>query len=147
VSPLDQAEAMEASLEPPIAPPPRRIEPVQIATASTRRAMAPSPRPIPAATVSAANEASNGCRPGGSVGVSAGCKNQRLLALDQMAAGFFSQSMAHADTAKKALLLSSHTRSAAARAGCRSDSCIGEAYLRQMREISAIMEGRSAPDQ
>ena len=74
--------------------------------------------------------------------VSAGCKNDRLAALDRMAAGFFSQSMAHADAAKKELLMSSHTRSAAARGACRSDSCVSDAYLRQMREISAIMESK-----
>jgi uncharacterized protein len=61
-----------------------------------------------------------------------------------MAAGFFSQSMAHANAAKKELLMSSHTRSVATRSACHSDSCLGEAYLRQMREISAIMQGRPA---
>jgi uncharacterized protein len=76
--------------------------------------------------------------------VSVGCKDDRLTTLDRMAAGFFSQSMAHADAAKKQLLLTSHTRSAATRSACHSDSCLSDAYLRQMREMSAIMEGRAA---
>jgi hypothetical protein len=52
--------------------------------------------------------------------------------------------MAHADAEKKELLMSSHTRSAATRSACHSDSCVSDAYLRQMREISAIMQGRAA---
>lgn len=74
-------------------------------------------------------------------------ENERLTTLNNMAAGFFSQSMAHADAAKKQLLLTSHTRSATARKACHSDSCVTQAYLRQMREISAIMEGRPVPEQ
>jgi uncharacterized protein len=77
--------------------------------------------------------------------VSVGCKNPQIAALDRMAAGFFSQSMAHADAARKQLLLSSHTRSAAARGSCRSDSCVTDAYLRQMREISTIMKSGPGP--
>ena len=71
----------------------------------------------------------------------------RIATLDRLAAGFFSQSMAHADAARKELLMSSHTRSAEVRGACHSDSCLGDAYLRQMREMSAIMATRPAPTQ
>jgi hypothetical protein len=73
------------------------------------------------------------------------CKSARMAALDRMAAGFFTQSMANADPARKDLLLGARNRSAAARSACRSDSCVTEAYLRQIRETSAIMEGRAMP--
>ena len=68
-----------------------------------------------------------------------------MATLDRMAAGFFTQSMANADPARKDLLLSARNRSAAARNACRSDSCVTDAYLRQIRETSAIMEGRATP--
>ncbi len=62
-----------------------------------------------------------------------------------MAAGFFIQSMDHASDAKKALLLATRDRSAAKRKICRSDACLADAYVRQIRETSAIMEGRTDP--
>lgn len=139
--PIDQPQRVD--------PPPR---PAVAAPAQT--AHRPGPAPRPAATIaeqpkaaSAESEASAGCRPGGSVVVSAACKNARIATLDRLAAGFFSQSMAHADAARKELLMSSHTRSAQARVACHSDSCLGDAYLRQMREMSAIMSSRPAPTQ
>jgi uncharacterized protein len=64
-----------------------------------------------------------------------------------MSAGFFSQSMVHADAAKKELLLGARGRFAAQRSACHSDSCVAGTYLKHMREISAIMEGRTAPAQ
>jgi hypothetical protein len=73
------------------------------------------------------------------------CRSARMATLDRMAAGFFTQSMANADPARKDLLLSARNRSAAARNACRSDSCVTDAYLKQIRETSAIMEGRATP--
>jgi hypothetical protein len=73
------------------------------------------------------------------------CRSARMATLDRMAAGFFTQSMANADAARKDLLLSARNRSAAARSACRSDSCVTDAYLKQIRETSAIMEGRATP--
>ena len=147
---VDQPPAAEASLAPTIRVPPHR-EPVHIAMTNGRsvaKARTTPPQSAPALqqpkAIAAAPEPSAGCRPGGTVGVSVGCKNERLAALDRMAAGFFSQSMAHADAAKKELLMTSHTRSAATRSACHSDSCVSDAYLKQMREISAIMQGRTA---
>ena len=73
--------------------------------------------------------------------------NERLATLDRMATGFFSQSMVHANSAKQEALLGARNRSVALRKACQSDFCRTDAYLRQMREISAIMEGRAAPSQ
>jgi hypothetical protein len=62
-----------------------------------------------------------------------------------MASGFFSQSVARASDAKKKALIGARDRAAAQRKGCRSDSCVADAYVRQIRETSAIMEGRTGP--
>jgi len=152
--PVDIDPAPTEPTELPVAAPPPIEVPARIAMTAPRHVVPKAVRPAAALPTRAAvlaeaprAEDVGACRPGGSVGVSVGCKNERLVALDRMAAGFFSQSMAHADAAKKALLLSSHTRSTATRSACRSDSCVGDAYLRQMREISAIMEGRDPPAQ
>lgn len=72
-------------------------------------------------------------------------QSDRVATLNRMSAGFFSQSMAHADAGKKQLLLASHDRSAAKRKACRSDSCVADAYVRQIRETSAIMESKAGP--
>ena len=71
--------------------------------------------------------------------------NERLAALDTMAAGFLKQSMANAKGTKRDLLENARDRSAAARKACRSDACVADAYVRQIRETSAIMEGRPGP--
>ena len=152
---VDQPAPLEPPIKPAISMPVIDTTPVRIPAPAPRRAVH-QPAPVAAMAaitvakpkvVAAPPEPSAGCRPDGSVAVSVGCKNERLATLDRMAAGFFSQSMAHADAAKRQLLLSSHTRSAETRSACRSDSCVSEAYLRQMREISAIMEGRTPPTQ
>jgi hypothetical protein len=62
--------------------------------------------------------------------------------LEGLAAGFHAQSMAHADWQKQQLLLSARVRSTTSRKMCRSEACVADAYARQMREISAIVEGR-----
>ena len=71
--------------------------------------------------------------------------NERLATLDTMAADSFTQSIAHAADAKKELLLAARNRSAAQRKACGSDSCVADAYVRQIRETSAIMEGPAGP--
>ena len=71
--------------------------------------------------------------------------DQRLTTLDRMSDSFFSQSMVHASGAKKELLLAARDRSAAQRKACRSDSCVADAYVREIRETGAIMEGRAGP--
>jgi curved DNA-binding protein CbpA len=71
--------------------------------------------------------------------------NERLATLSKMAAGFFTQSMAHATDAKMDLLLGARSRSAAKRKACTSDACVADAYVTQIRETSAIVEGRTGP--
>jgi hypothetical protein len=62
--------------------------------------------------------------------------------VDRMATGFLKQSLSYADWTKQQLLLSAQVRSRTSRKLCRSDDCVTNVYLRQMRETSAIMEGR-----
>jgi uncharacterized protein len=62
--------------------------------------------------------------------------------VERIATGFLRQSLAHADPYKQQLLLGAGSRSVASRAACHSDDCITNAYLRQIREITAIVEGR-----
>jgi hypothetical protein len=69
----------------------------------------------------------------------------RVASLQRISSGFYSQSLQHADAAKKQLLLSVRVRQTYQRAACRSDSCVADSYLRQIREVSAIMENRTSP--
>ncbi len=69
-------------------------------------------------------------------------KDSRPQQVEQMAAGFLKQSLEHADWSKQQLLLSAQIRSKTSRTLCRSDDCVANVYLRQMRETTAIMEGR-----
>lgn len=72
-------------------------------------------------------------------------ENEPLAALDTMAAGLSTQSMAHASDTEKELLLDVRDRSAAQRKACGSDSCVADSYVRQIRETSAIMESHAGP--
>lgn len=155
---LANLRAEVAPALPPIADTPAALEPVplpprpvRVAIAEPARAPldAPKPRiaepprprtssPLPTKGVAEKSKA---------VAAAPAARSDRLAALDRMATGFFSQSMVHANSAKQEALLGARNRSAALRRACRSDSCLTDAYLRQMREISAIMEGRPAPSQ
>lgn len=109
-------------------------EPVRVAVAAPRRTVAEarrSPAPVPSPAAPAA------------ITPKAIPKPDRVAALDRMSAGFFGQSMVHATPAKKNLLVAARDRSAALRKACRSDSCVADSYVRQIRETSAIMESRS----
>jgi hypothetical protein len=114
------------------APTPEAIDPaipVKLASAAPVR-----PRPQPKRDAAPSRTASNAKpqRPG----------SERVATLDRLSSGFFSQSMVHATTAKKEQLLSMRDRLAAERGACRSEACVAGTYVRQMRETSAIMEGR-----
>jgi hypothetical protein len=153
VRPEPQAEASDASLDPP--PPIREPEdsaadlepaapprhPVQLARAEPLRAaanLAPRPVPKPASPIAAKPE-NKAADPESPV------DNARVATLTRMSDSFLSQSMVHATDAKKQLLLAARDRSAAQRKTCRSDSCVADAYVREIRETSAIMEGRAGP--
>ena len=59
-----------------------------------------------------------------------------------MAKGFLKQSLDHADWKKQQLLLSARNRAATSRALCRTDDCVTDAYLHQIRDTTTIMQGR-----
>jgi len=61
-----------------------------------------------------------------------------------MARSYFTQSMTYAPD-KKAQLQAAQDRSEATRKACRSSACVADAYVRQIRETSAIMESRPGP--
>jgi hypothetical protein len=67
----------------------------------------------------------------------------RKVQVERIATGFLRQSLEHADAHKQELLLSARNRAAALRASCRSDDCVTDVYLRQIRETTAIVEGRT----
>ena len=139
--PLPAPEPIEAvpDIEPVAAPP----QPIQMARAEPVRAvprLAPRPAlvrkaPLPAAAKPEATAADP--KPA--------ADNDRVATLNRMSDSFLSQSIVHATDAKKQQLLAARDRSAALRKACRSDSCVADAYVREIRETSAIMEGRAGP--
>ena len=73
------------------------------------------------------------------------CRNADLALLDERMAAFYSQSWGRADEAKRAQLLQTRDGFVSRRDRCRSRSCLSEAYLQRMREISGIMAGEAQP--
>lgn len=69
----------------------------------------------------------------------------RVASLQRISSGFYDQSLQNADTAKKQQLLNVRVRETYQRAACRSDSCVADSYLRQIRDVGAIMNDRAAP--
>lgn len=73
------------------------------------------------------------------------CGSSNLAALDRSLDMFYAQSLARADDARKAALVSSSGSFASRRDACRSQSCLTSAYLARMREVSAIMAKTPQP--
>ena len=71
----------------------------------------------------------------------------RIATLERISAGFYSQSMENADATKRQLLLSVRIRQTNKRGACRSDSCLADSYMRQIREIREIMENHASSSQ
>jgi hypothetical protein len=145
-------EEAEILSPPPVAPPPDEslppdpvLAPAKAHPAAAAPVRAPVARPRRAAVEVSRRPAPVQSAPKTTVVAASVPKNERLTALDTMAASFFTQSMAHATDAKKELLLSARNRSVAKRKACGSDACAAAAYVRQIRETSAIMEGRTGP--
>ena len=67
------------------------------------------------------------------------CKNSDLARLDRHLGVLYGQSWGQADADRRARLLGTRERFIARRDACRSDSCISNAYLKRMGEISEIM--------
>ena len=72
-------------------------------------------------------------------GETAVCKSTDLSRLDRHLGVLYGQSWGQADAARRARLLDTRERFIARREACKSDSCISDAYVRRMREISDIM--------
>jgi curved DNA-binding protein CbpA len=130
-APLGSIRPAAASIPqlPPGIPKPQPVATAHVQAAPVKEASADGPRLAAAASSSGPPAASN----------------ERLATLQRMSASFYNQSMVHADAAKKEMLLSAHSRLSTRQGACRSDSCVADTYLRQIREISAIMENRAAP--
>jgi hypothetical protein len=130
--------ATAVSLPPPrqVAVPPPPTEGAQLPPA---REIAQVERRRPAAPVKVAESA----RPGPNPVAAPSCPqcSDRRAQVERLATGFLKQSLEHADFQKQQLLLSARNRSAASRNMCRSDDCVTEAYLRQIRDTTTIMEG------
>ena len=138
-SPLPVAEPMApiADSEPVAAPP----KPIRMARAEPVRTVAtlaprPVPRPPPPVAAKPVAEAAD---------PKPAADGDRVATLNRMSDSFLSQSIVHATDAKKQLLLAARDRLAAQRKACRSDSCVADALVRQIRETSAIVEGRAGP--
>jgi len=148
--PLEPEALRLEKLAPPVAPPPAEVEadlapvpPLVTPVVQDEKPLARALKPKivravpPKAPPSLVSQAVKAPAP----------QSDRVATLDRMSAGFFTQSMTHATDAKKQLLLASRDRSAAKRKICRSDSCVADTYVRQIRETSAIMEGKAGPQQ
>jgi hypothetical protein len=125
----------------PRQPEPARVREVvqaPVERARAKPAVAPAqPRPAKRGAQVAAR-----CASGKAMGGPA-CQNDRRQEVERIAVNFLKQSLTHADRPKQQLLLSAQVRSKAARDLCRSAECVSNAYLRQIRETTAIMEART----
>lgn len=114
----------------------------ELAPAVVQKAAEPMPIAIDRRTDSASQSpAAANCRPDPSNVADGKCTDDRDAQIERIATGFLRQSMEHAGWYKQQLLLSAGNRSATARAFCRSDECVTDAYMRQIRDITAIMQG------
>ena len=142
----------------PSLPPPRaRVVPQQAKTAAhlvrpaaqparpaaqptrTATAAAKAVKPTAAAAAAAATNPSYSCQIAKGRGETAVCRNTDLSRLDRHLGVLYGQSWGQADAARRAKLLGTRDRFIARREACKSDSCISDAYVRRMREISDIM--------
>ena len=121
------------SLRPAPAPPPGRVAP-QRSKAATR--------PAKTATQPGVEQfkPSFSCQIAKGRGETAVCRNSDLARLDRHVGVYYGQSWGQADAERRAKLLETRERFIARREACRSDSCISDAYIGRMREISDIMD-------
>lgn len=134
---------LHRELQPDIAPVPIDLQDVPAEIVPERPASAPQParvravtaRRTPAPATSAPQRSAR----------SAPASNDKLATLERMSDGFFNQSMNHADAEQKKLLVAARDRFAAKRKACRSQSCVADGYVRQIRETGLIMESRAQP--
>jgi hypothetical protein len=70
----------------------------------------------------------------------------RVAALEWQSTSFYNQSVNHADGARRAQLQQARDLFVTSRNACRSDSCVGDAHVSYMRDISRIMQKPKAVD-
>lgn len=122
------AETRRVSASPAVATKPfAKAKPAAAAMAATPKAIAETSKVAPAGPTPTPADAA------------------RVASLQRISSGFYDQSLQNADTAKKQQLLNVRVRETYQRASCRSDSCVADSYLRQIREVGAIMENRASP--
>jgi hypothetical protein len=114
-----------------------------------RPARTPAPRPVVMAQAAAApaRTPSASVKPVAASSPPPAANKGRLATLQRVSASFYNQAMLHADAEKKAMLIGAHSRLVTRQGACRSDSCVADTYLREIRETSAIMENRALPQQ
>jgi curved DNA-binding protein CbpA len=109
----------------------------QPARAAARATAQPAKASNPASAASA--NPSYSCQIAQGRGETAVCKSSDLSRLDRHLGVLYGQSWGQADAARRTKLLGTRDRFIARREACKSDSCISDAYVRRMREISDIM--------
>jgi hypothetical protein len=138
-APVPAPARVEQPDNPPLPTPARHIAPSELP-------QSPAPLPMVAeqhvATPAPQAPTAPPCREGYSRGADGKCSNDRLAQVEGIAAGFLKQSMEHADWHKQQLLLSASNRTKNSRILCQSDECVTRAYLREMRDITTIMQGQ-----
>lgn len=133
------------STRPAPAPPRTRVAPQPARTAAQPARTTPAPARATAQRATAAQAAaprpnpSYSCQIAKGRGETAVCKNSDLARLDRHLGVLYGQSWGQADADRRARLLGTRERFIARRDACRSDSCISNAYLKRMGEISEIM--------
>ena len=70
----------------------------------------------------------------------------RVAALEWQSTSFYNQSVNHADGTKRLQLQQARDLFVTSRNACRSDSCVGDAHVSYMRDISRIMQKPKAAD-
>ena len=141
------AEALPVD-EPPLSPiltppPPRaRVAPQHARTAQTHVSQPPAEaelaKPVKQAGAPT-SKPSYSCQIAKGRGETAVCKSSDLSRLDRHLGMLYGQSWGQADATRRARLLGTRDRFIDRRDACRSDSCISDAYVSRMREISDIM--------
>jgi DnaJ domain len=125
--------------------------PAPMLRAAPAPSLAPTPLPPkreiaqverPKAPIPAAIQQSARAAPGAVAAASCPQCQDRRAEVERLATSFLKQSLDHADWHKQQLLLSARNRSATSRNMCHSDDCVTDAYLRQIRDTTTIMEGR-----
>lgn len=121
---------------------PVKTSKAKVGEANPPRILATKTLPAPAAPVVAPKVAETPKQP---ESASPPVDNERVASLQRISSGFYDQSLQNADQTKKELLLSVRVRETYQRAACRSNSCVADSYLRQIRDVGAIMQNRIPP--